>query len=123
MKSDADYMGLAIEKARAGIAAGQTPFGACLVKDGEVLACGSTIPCRRAQTSRRMRRSMFCGRRAGGWEAWRRGATIYSTCEPCPMCFSACLWARVSKVVFWCRHRRRAEGGVKAKSPSRTTTC
>ena len=31
------------------------------------------------------------------------GCTIYSTCEPCPMCFSAMHWAKISKVVFGAR--------------------
>jgi len=31
------------------------------------------------------------------------GSVIYSTCEPCPMCFSACHWARISKIVFGAR--------------------
>ena len=29
-----------------------------------------------------------------------RGCTLYSTCEPCPMCMSACIWAEVDTVVF-----------------------
>ena len=28
------------------------------------------------------------------------GYTLYSTCEPCPMCMSAALWARLDRVVF-----------------------
>jgi tRNA(Arg) A34 adenosine deaminase TadA len=28
------------------------------------------------------------------------GCTIYSTCEPCPMCFSACHWAKISRIVY-----------------------
>ena len=26
------------------------------------------------------------------------GATVYASCEPCPLCVSACLWARVERV-------------------------
>jgi tRNA(Arg) A34 adenosine deaminase TadA len=29
-----------------------------------------------------------------------RGFTLYSTCEPCPMCMSASIWAEVNAVVF-----------------------
>ena len=28
------------------------------------------------------------------------GYTLYTTCEPCPMCMACCLWARVDRVVF-----------------------
>lgn len=28
------------------------------------------------------------------------GATIYSSCEPCPMCLGACLWARIEDIRF-----------------------
>jgi len=29
-----------------------------------------------------------------------RGHILYSTCEPCPMCMSACIWAELDSVVF-----------------------
>ena len=29
-----------------------------------------------------------------------RGCTLYSTCEPCPMCFSASHWAGITRIVF-----------------------
>jgi tRNA(Arg) A34 adenosine deaminase TadA len=28
------------------------------------------------------------------------GCTLYSTCEPCPMCMSACIWAEIETVVY-----------------------
>lgn len=28
------------------------------------------------------------------------GHTLYTTCEPCPMCMSACLWAGLDRVVY-----------------------
>lgn len=28
------------------------------------------------------------------------GCTIYTSCEPCPMCLSACYWARLDKIYY-----------------------
>lgn len=101
--TDEDYMRLAISKAMGGIEKGQTPFGACLVKDGAVISCahngvweGMDIT---AHAEVRVIR-----------EACRTlktvdltGCTLYSTCEPCPLCFSACHWARISTIVYGLR--------------------
>lgn len=33
--------------------------------------------------------------------------TIYTSCEPCPMCLSACYWARLNKI-YYCNTRQDA---------------
>ncbi|PYT29122.1 MAG: nucleoside deaminase [Acidobacteria bacterium] len=85
-------MRLAIEKAREGIQHGQTPFGACIARAGEVVSCTHNVVWETMDTIR---------------EACRKlqtidlsGYVIYSTCEPCPMCFAACHWARISRIVY-----------------------
>lgn len=100
---DEKFMRLAINKAKEGIKRGQTPFGACITKNGEVVICvhnrvwESTDITEHAEI-RAIR------------EACRKlntvdltGYVIYSTCEPCPMCFSACHWAKISKIVYGTR--------------------
>ena len=39
------------------------------------------------------------------------GATLYTSCEPCPLCVSAALWARVDRVVFAADRDDAARGG------------
>ena len=100
MKTDEQFMQSAINKAKEGIKQGQTPFGACIVKDGEIISCLHNLVfenmditahaeiCAIRETCRRLRTIDLSG------------CIIYSTCEPCPMCFSACHWARISRIVY-----------------------
>jgi guanine deaminase len=100
-QDDEKFMRLAIEKTREGIRAGQTPFGACIVSpDGEVVAANHNVVW--ATTDITAHGEINTIR-----EACRNkktidlsGCTIYSTTEPCPMCFSAIHWARISRIVF-----------------------
>jgi tRNA(Arg) A34 adenosine deaminase TadA len=94
-------MKMAIEVCRAGVAAGQTPFGACIVSAaGQVLACEhnrvwqSTDPTAHAEVQAIR---VACGKLG---QVHLEGATIYSTTEPCPMCFSAIHWARMARIVY-----------------------
>ena len=99
--NDERWMRVAIEIAREGVARGQTPFGACIVgADGrevvrahnvvwettDITAHAEVTAIRRACTALGAIDLSAC--------------TIYSTCEACPMCFSACHWARVARIVY-----------------------
>ena len=93
-------MRVAIEKAKEGIALGQTPFGASIARAGELLSSAHNVVW---QTTDITAHAEIHAIR----EACRKlssidlsGCVIYSTCEPCPMCFSACHWARISKIVY-----------------------
>lgn len=90
----------AIAKAREGIAAGQTPFGACIAKNGAVVACEHNVVW--ATTDITAHAEVHAIRRAckGLGTIDLSGCVIYSTCEPCPMCFSAIHWAKMDKIVF-----------------------
>ncbi|MHA1871437.1 MAG: nucleoside deaminase [Promethearchaeota archaeon] len=97
---DEKYMRMAIEKTKEGMKEGQTPFGACIVKDGEVIACEHNKVW--ATTDITAHAEIVAIR-----EACKKlntidlsGCVIYSTCEPCPMCFSAIHWARISTIVY-----------------------
>ena len=41
--------------------------------------------------------------------------TLYSSCEPCPMCLGAIYWARIKRVVYECDRTDAAEAGFSDK--------
>ena len=95
-----DYMRLAVRAAERGIAAGQSPFGAVIVRAGAVVAEAhngvwlTTDPTAHAE--------VVAIRRAA--EALRTidlaGSAMYTTCEPCPMCLSAIHWSKIETVYY-----------------------
>ncbi len=94
------FMKLAIQKVKQGIKKGQTPFGACIVKNGEIISyCHNQVW---QSTDITAHAEMLAIRTAcknlGTIDL--AGCVIYSTCEPCAMCFSACHWANISKIVY-----------------------
>jgi guanine deaminase len=75
-----------------------TPFGALVVKDGDVLAaCVNTVmrdndPSAHAEVNA-IREAC---RRIGSWDL--SGCVLYTSCQCCPMCYAAARWARIEKV-------------------------
>ncbi len=94
------WMLLAIKKARQGIRSGQTPFGACIVQGNKLISVAHNVVWR--STDITAHAEIHALRKA--CQKLKTidlsGCVIYSTCEPCPMCFAACHWARISKVVY-----------------------
>jgi len=115
---DERYMRLAIAAARRGIRNGQTPFGACIVKKGKVVACAHNTVWRLSDSTAHAEVTAI--RRAcrvlGTIDL--SGCTMYTTCEPCPMCFSACHWARISRIVYGAGISDAAKAGFRELSIS-----
>lgn len=94
-------MHLALREASRGMRSGQGgPFGACIVRDGLIVAVahncvfGSGNPTQHAEVVAIGRAAKRLGTHI------LKGCTIYSTTEPCPMCFSAIHWAQIDRIVF-----------------------
>lgn len=100
MSQDHDHMAEAIALAEQNVQQGGSPFGAVLVRDGQVLeraaneAHLSGDPTAHAELVAIQR---AC--RAHGADAVR-GATIHASGQPCPMCLAACYSAGIGRVVF-----------------------
>ena len=98
-----EFMEMAVNEARKGIVNREGgPFGAVVVKNGEVIASGHN----RVLTSN----DSTCH---GEIDALRKaegklgtydltGCEIYTTSEPCPMCLAAIMWANIGKVYYGC---------------------
>ncbi len=106
-------MRLAIEKAKEGLRLGQTPFGACIARDGEVISLAHNEVWLSVDTTAHA--EIVAIR-----EACKRlnsidlsGCEIYSTCEPCPMCFSACHWSRLERIIFGARIKDARKHGFR----------
>ena len=97
------FMELAIKKAEEGVKKGNSPFGACIVKNGRVVAVAhNTVLVRKDATDHAEINAIHKAcKKLRSYDL--KGCTIYSTTEPCPMCFSAIHWARIDKIIFGTR--------------------
>ena len=98
--TDEQYMQLAIQKGREGIAAGQSPFGAVVICDGQVVAAAHNTVWRDSDPTAHAEINAI--RQAA---AALRGidlsvCTMFTTCEPCPMCLAAIHWSKINRVVY-----------------------
>jgi tRNA(Arg) A34 adenosine deaminase TadA len=99
---------LAIENVRLGRGG---PFGAVVVKDGEVVAEGYNLVTSTCDPTAHA--EVIAIRRAceklGVFHL--DGCEVYTSCEPCPMCLAAIYWAHIDRVYFGCTHTDAAEIG------------
>lgn len=95
-----EFMREAIELSVKNIDNDGGPFGAVVVKDGEVVARGvnrvtaSIDPTAHAEVSA----IREAAKKLGTFDL--SGCEIYSSCEPCPMCLGAIYWAHLDKLYY-----------------------
>ena len=99
-EQDKNFMRQAIRLANESVERGGGPFGAVIVKDGEIVAGSSnSVTIDNDPTAHAEVNTIR--------EACRKlrtfdlsGCTIYTSCEPCPMCLGAIYWARIGKIFY-----------------------
>ncbi len=103
MKPKPSFMRQAIAMAERGVRAGQTPFGAVIVRGSRVVARAHNGVWRTTDSTAHA--EVRCIRLAcrNLQTVDLSGCIIYSTCEPCPMCFAACHWAKLDAIVYGTR--------------------
>ena len=109
--SEREWLDRAVAAAAENVLAGGGPFGALVVKDGELLATGvnqvtTTLdPTAHAEV-------VAIRSACQALQTFRLdGCLLVASCEPCPLCFSAALWARMDRVIFAADRNDAAEAG------------
>ena len=106
-EKDKDLMREAIRLSEESVMNGGGPFGAVIAKDGKVVAGASNSVT--LQNDPTAHAEVACIREAcrqlGTFDL--SGCTIYTSCEPCPMCLGAIYWAHLD-AIFYANNRKDA---------------
>jgi len=98
-----EYMKIALDEGLSGIISGTGgPFGAVIERDGEVIARAHN---RVLETQDPTMHAEIAAIRAACETLGRfslHDCVIYSTCQPCPMCLGAIIWAKIPKLYYGC---------------------
>lgn len=116
IEQDEKFMCRAIELAQKGMETGAGgPFGAVIVKDGEIVGEGCN---RVTSTNDPTAHAEIVAIRAAcqNLNSFQlENCTIYTSCEPCPMCLGAIYWARPAQVFYAATREDAAQIGFDDK--------
>ncbi len=95
-----EMMRKAIELSKQSIEKGGGPFGAVIVKDGEIIAKGHNMVTLNNDPTAHAEVSVIreAAKKLNNFSL--EGCEIYTSCEPCPMCLAAIYWARIEKIYY-----------------------
>lgn len=94
------FMQMAIDLSIENVANGGGPFGAVIVRDGEVIATGANRVTASCDPTAHAEVNAIRNACAKVGDFKLSGCTIYSSCEPCPMCLSAIYWAGIERIYY-----------------------
>jgi tRNA(Arg) A34 adenosine deaminase TadA len=98
--NDASMMKRAIALSSTAAHNGGGPFGAVVAMNGKILGEGvNSVVSSRDPTAHAEISAIRAACGAVGSHDLS-GATIFTSCEPCPMCLGAIWWARIDRIVF-----------------------
>lgn len=111
MNDDNTWLARAVDLAVANVGSGGGPFGAVIVRGGVELATGQNRVTRDLDPTAHAEVVAIRAACTGVGDFSLAGATLYTSCEPCPLCLSASLWARLDRVVYAADRDDAARGG------------
>lgn len=112
VREHSDWMEVAIREAVENVRhADGGPFGAIVVKDGKIIGTGrNRVTALNDPTAHAEVQAIREACRTLN-DFQLKGCTIYSSCEPCPMCIGAIYWSRPDAVYFACTKEEAADIG------------
>lgn len=90
------FMAIALAEAKKG----DSPYGAVIVRDNEVVAKAYNTVVRDSDPSAHAEMNAIRNLTIKNKSPYLAGYTIYASGEPCPMCAAACIWAGVDEIVI-----------------------
>ena len=111
IRDDAGWLACAVELAVSNVRDGGGPFGAVVVRDGELVATGQNRVTRDNDPTAHAEVQAIRAACTALGDFSLVGCVLYTSCEPCPLCLSAALWARLDRVVYAADRDDAARGG------------
>ncbi len=111
-EQDKKFMRRAVFLAQTGVDAGAGgPFGAVIVKDGEIVGegCNRVTSTNDPTAHAEIVAIRNACQKLNSFQL--DGCTIYTSCEPCPMCLGAIYWARPAQIFYAATHEDAAAIG------------
>lgn len=99
-EDDRRFMQMAIDLSVINIEEGGGPFGAVIVRDGKLISKGANrvVPNNDPTAHAEVVAIRNACRALGTFDL--SGCTVYTSCEPCPMCLSALYWAGIERICY-----------------------
>lgn len=99
-EDDRRFMQMAIDLSVINIEEGGGPFGAVIVRDGKLISKGANrvVPNNDPTAHAEVVAIRNACQALGTFDL--SGCTVYTSCEPCPMCLSALYWAGIERICY-----------------------
>jgi guanine deaminase len=97
---DDQFLAQAVALATASVEQGGGPFGALVVRNGEIIGRGTNSVTLNHDPTAHAEVQAIRDACSNSKDFTLSGATLYASCEPCPMCLAAIYWARLDRIVY-----------------------
>ncbi len=103
------FMAVAIAEARKGLRNGEQPFGSVVVRDGNIVGRAFNVVNSSGDPTTHAEVNAVRDASVNMKTASLAGCTLYTSCDPCPMCAGAIMMAQIERLFIGARSAKLAE--------------